>query len=59
MSEMVEKWKVDVECEERLSLAKYLALDKLRTTKHYTIGKRNRVEMVKLEDVERIIEEMR
>ena len=55
---LIEKWKADVEHEEKMSLAKYLALDKLRTTKHYTIGKRNRVEMVKLEDVQKIIEEM-
>lgn len=58
MSELIEKWRAEVEHEERLSVAKRLALKRIERSKHYMIGK-NKIPTVKLDDVIEAIEDMR
>lgn len=57
MGETIERWQADVEFEERMSIAKAVAIDHIRKMKAYKIGN-NRIPTVKLEDVISEIERM-
>lgn len=55
MSELIEKWRAEVEHEEKLSIAKAVAIDQIKRMKPYKIGK-SRIPTVKVDDVIEVIE---
>lgn len=57
MSDLIERWQAEVEHEEKLSVAKAIAIGKIERMKTYKIGK-NRIPTVKLDDVIEVIERM-
>lgn len=55
MSDLIERWKAEVEHEERVSVAKSVAIGQIQRMKTYKIGK-NRIPTVKVDDVIEVIE---
>lgn len=56
-NEYIERWKAEVEYDQKLSTSKALALKRIERSKKYLIGK-NKIPTIKEELVREIIEEM-